>query len=1135
MNSVKVPVDYYGEAVGLTGSVLRAKIHDIIEAGSLQLSYSSVWDMCEDGDENPKNASQVWQMYIEEGIAKSAHVSGSTGWNREHTWAKSHGGFGTANGPGTDGHHLRATDAQENSNRGSRDFGNDSPGYTPPKSARGDVARMIFYMATRWEMTVDDQCKSSESAARHGKLSHLLEWHEEDPVDPYEVRRNNVIFGYQKNRNPFVDHPELVQYIFGEAKNIAWDGGQGTTPSKLRVTGGLTDFGMVKYGNESAVQSFTLSASELSENVSITAPQHFQISSDGSTFTSNLSLTITDGSLAETTISVKFVPESELGAEVRANIEITSGEESKSVSVVGTEGDPALVPVAFLNEDFESDTHSNWILKTEVGDRSWEITEYSSNKYMQMSAYQASGDIVSWLITPEIDLENYNNEKLNFKTKNGYYKGTTLEVLISTDFDGSDVTSATWNTLPANIDERNNSSYGPDFVASGEVDLSAYEGGIYIAFKYSGNGSNLTTTYQVDDVVIEGTRVPITGTLSHNQTAALQFPYTEVGESSTAQTYELSFETLEGDITVQASKNYQLSLNGTDWNSELTIAKTETSPMTIQVRLTPELAVVNGSTGEILHKAKGAENLTLSLNSSASPDIADASTLGMDKTLDVVAWNIEWFGVPSKSKSASSFTEQLNAVSQEIINLNADIYALQELVVDNVNGDFMTPLVDKLNELAGDQIYEGIVGPRYSHDDSEPTTEYPAQRVCYIFNKTSVSNLNDFSMFSDLYQGGSTTSIDGYTGNASKFWASGRMPYLFEAEVVIDGKKDVVKLINIHAKCCQDSHSRKLADATFLMNELNTNYTTDNLIVLGDYNDYLEGSMTSGKSSPYSSWFETEDYFDHVVTSSTNIDHIAISNELYDEYQLLTNNTSQTNVSISDHHPIMLRLKLNTEENAKKTQSITFTEISDKTYGDAAFNLEASASSELAVSFELVSGPATLSGNELTITGTGEVSVKAIQLGDDEYEAAEEVVRTFTVNKAAQAITFAEITDKTYGDAAFELTASASSELAVSFELVSGPATLTGNELTITGAGSVSVKAIQLGDDNYAAAEEVVRTFTVNKAAQAITFAEIADKTYGDAAFSLEASASSELAVSFELVSGPATLVGNEITIIGAG
>ncbi|WP_461642076.1 DUF6359 domain-containing protein [Labilibaculum euxinus] len=1135
MGSVKIPADYYSSAVGFNGTALREHIHTIIETGAEAQSYSTVWNMCEDGDQNPKDASQVWQMYIEEGIAKTAHVSGSTGWNREHTWAKSHGGFGTSDGPGTDGHHLRATDAQENSVRGSRDFADVAPGYTPPKSARGDVARMIFYMATRWDMTVDDQCKETESAARHGKLSDLLKWHEEDPVDPYEVRRNNVIYGYQHNRNPFVDHPELVQYIFGEAKAQEWNGGIGTEPAKIKITGTLADFGMVKFGEESSVQTFTVSANSLTENVSITSPQHFQISKDGTNYSSSLALTVADGTIAETTISVKFVPESAVSAKVTGDLKITSGENSKSMAVSGTEGDPALVPLAFLHEDFETDTHSNWILKSEIGDRNWAITEFSSNKYMQMSAYKATGEVTSWLISPELDLDAYNNEKLTFKTKNGYFKGLALEVLISTDYDGGDVSAATWQKLDAAIDERNNTAYGADFVESGDIDLSAYEGTAYIAFKYTGDGSSVTTTYQVDDVVVEGNKIPLTGSLGSNLIADLEFPFTEVGAVSEPMLYELNFDKIEGDISIQASDNYEISLDGSTYESKLSIDQSEVSPVLITVRFAPKTAVINGSAGTITHKAKAAESLVVAVSSLASTEIADASTLGRDKTLDIVSWNVEWFGSPTMSKHASSFDEQLTAVSEKIIELDADIYAIQELVSDNVNGDFLQPLVEKLNVLAGEDLYAASMGARYSHDDSAPSTDYPAQRICYIYNQTTVSNLGDFSMFTDLYPDTSTASIDGYTGDASSFWASGRLPYLFEAEVFIDGMKENIKLVNIHAKCCQDSHSRKLADAKFLMNELNTNYSNDNLVILGDYNDYLEGSMTSGASSPYASWFETKDYFDHVITSSTNIDHITISNELYDEYQVLTNNTSEENVSISDHHPILLRLKLRSDKISKKSQTITFEALADKTYGTAAFELVGSASSGLEVSFELVSGPATLSGKELTLTGAGTVVVKAVQAGNENYEAAESVSRTFTVNKASQDIAFAELTDKTYGDAAFELVASASSGLEVSFELISGPATLSGKELTLSGAGTVVVKAVQAGNENYETAEAVSRTFTVNKASQDIAFADLVDKTYGDAAFELVASASSGLEVNFELVSGPATLSGKELTLTGAG
>jgi len=232
MMSVRIPDNYYTSASSLSGAELRAKLKSIINTGAKKLPYTSsstdVWDMCEAGDQNPDNASQVWQIYKEQGISKSAHVSGSTGWNREHTWAKSHGDFGTSQGPGTDGHHLRASDARENSNRSNLDFANvngprtkNGSFYEPPLSAKGDVARSIFYMAVRYGFTVDE-LGGQGKAARHGKLSDLLKWNELDPVDPYEIRRNNVIYGIQNNRNPFIDHPELVKYIFGDKKTAVW-------------------------------------------------------------------------------------------------------------------------------------------------------------------------------------------------------------------------------------------------------------------------------------------------------------------------------------------------------------------------------------------------------------------------------------------------------------------------------------------------------------------------------------------------------------------------------------------------------------------------------------------------------------------------------------------------------------------------------------------------------------------------------------------------------------------------------------------------------------------------------------------------------------------------------------------------
>jgi len=163
----------------------------------------------------------------------------------------------------------------------------------------------------------------------------------------------------------------------------------------------------------------------------------------------------------------------------------------------------------------------------------------------------------------------------------------------------------------------------------------------------------------------------------------------------------------------------------------------------------------------------------------------------------------------------------------------------------------------------------------------------------------------------------------------------------------------------------------------------------------------------------------------------------------------------------------------------KADQSITFSNPGAQTYGTT-LTLAASASSGLAVSFSISSsGVATLSGNVLTFVGTGSVTVTASQTGNGNYNAASNVSQTFTVNPAPQTITFASPGTQTYGTP-LTLSATASSGLAVSFAVASGPATVSGNIVTFTGTGAVTVTALQAGNTNYYAATNVSQTFTVN-------------------------------------------------------
>jgi Bacterial Ig-like domain (group 3)/MBG domain (YGX type)/Putative Ig domain/NHL repeat len=223
---------------------------------------------------------------------------------------------------------------------------------------------------------------------------------------------------------------------------------------------------------------------------------------------------------------------------------------------------------------------------------------------------------------------------------------------------------------------------------------------------------------------------------------------------------------------------------------------------------------------------------------------------------------------------------------------------------------------------------------------------------------------------------------------------------------------------------------------------------------------------------------------------------------------------------------------------SKASQSITFTPpASPVTYGAVPITLNATATSNLAVTFSVLSGPGTISGNTLTITGAGTVVVAADQAGDANYTTASQVTQSVVVNQASQTITFTPpASPVTYGVAPITLNATATSNLAVNFSVLSGPGTVSGNTLTIVGAGTVVVAANQAGNANYTAGWQVTQSVVVNQASQTITFIPPASPvTYGVAPITLNATATSNLAVNFSVLSGPGTISGNTLTITGAG
>lgn len=286
--------DYWTGVSGATGAALRTAIHNRLDDHQRH-DYTSgqtdTWDILEAADENPNNSTQILALYPN--IAYTKFGGGTGPYNREHSWPQSYGfpNEGATNSPRTDCHHLFLDQVQSNSDRGNKPFGTcnagcsqiatvsnnghggqgggypgDSNWYTGSDGPtgifevwnhrRGDVARAQLYMDVRYEggthgatgftepdliltdNTAQIQTSSSnQNVAYMGRLATLLQWHQQDPPDADELRRNDVVWRYQGNRNPFVDHPEWVACVF---QNTGCSGGSSTADLAVTVSDGVS-------------------------------------------------------------------------------------------------------------------------------------------------------------------------------------------------------------------------------------------------------------------------------------------------------------------------------------------------------------------------------------------------------------------------------------------------------------------------------------------------------------------------------------------------------------------------------------------------------------------------------------------------------------------------------------------------------------------------------------------------------------------------------------------------------------------------------------------------------------------------------------------------------------------------------
>ncbi|OIQ48461.1 MAG: hypothetical protein BM565_01495 [Gammaproteobacteria bacterium MedPE] len=363
---------YYANALTAASGELRAAINTDISKNHKKLTYSEVWTVVTHSDQDPTDDGKVALIYKGTSIGKGLNAglkgNGGDNWNREHVWAKSHGFPEQNQYAYTDAHHLRPADASINSARSNLDFDlggepiteapenkKDGDSFEPRDQMKGDVARMLFYMDVRYEgatadntpnLVLVDRVGTANGSPELGKLCTLYTWHQEDPVSDFERNRNNVVFEFQGNRNPFIDRPEWVKEVFGAA---CGDAPVVNTKPTAEITAAATvkegesvqvsvaatdaqDDTLTYTWSEVTTVGVTLSATD-SAQIMMTAPE---VDSDT---TVTLQVVVNDGEL-ETTAEVTLTIEADVNtaptAEITAAATVQEGE-SLQVSVAATD------------------------------------------------------------------------------------------------------------------------------------------------------------------------------------------------------------------------------------------------------------------------------------------------------------------------------------------------------------------------------------------------------------------------------------------------------------------------------------------------------------------------------------------------------------------------------------------------------------------------------------------------------------------------------------------------------------------------------------------------------------------------------------------------------------------------------
>lgn len=333
----QAPANYYDGTAGLTGAALKTKLSQIISNGHIDKGYGGLYTGYEttDRDNFFEKDGTVLDMYSENpngpdpynytpGQKQCGNYSNESDcYNREHIVPQSL--FSEKYPMRSDINFIRPTDGKVNGMRSNYPFGmvseptfkskngskvgnNTTSGYSgtvfePIDTFKGDIARMVFYFVTRYESRMADfstgnmLANNTYPSLQDWELQVLLTWAAQDPVSPEEIARNNASYAFQGNRNPYIDHPEWVQAVWGTTSS---DTQAPTAPANLAV-------------NSTTASTATLSWAAATDNIGVAS---YEIYVDGvlkNTVSGSVTSASVTGLVANTTYSFYIIAKDAAG------------------------------------------------------------------------------------------------------------------------------------------------------------------------------------------------------------------------------------------------------------------------------------------------------------------------------------------------------------------------------------------------------------------------------------------------------------------------------------------------------------------------------------------------------------------------------------------------------------------------------------------------------------------------------------------------------------------------------------------------------------------------------------------------------------------------------------------------------